>query len=722
MTEGIHARITVDNNQFESGIKQSEKSSKQFEDALDQVAKSSKKTDAALDNTGDAADKLSGDFSGATAQSKRLKDSLSKLKGQANKADQSVMAMAGSLRVMGAAAAAAGAALTTAKLVSVTREFDVINASLVTVTGSTEKAAEAFSLISDFAQKTPFALSEVADSFVKLKALGLDPSAAAIESYGNTASAMGKSLNQMIEAVADASTGEFERLKEFGIKANSEGDRVKFTFQGITREIGKNSAEIQQYLLDIGNTQFAGAMEQRVATLDGAISNLGDSWDQLFLTISQSGVGDAIEDSVRLATRVIQQLNEDIRRLGGNLTVLEEFAKGAQRIAEINKKIADIETGPLLDFLKKGKLEDLRAEKKLLQDKLKLLREENELTVMGGKAPTKLPPVIVTAPKGAVGTTSATSSASQSTLSALIRTLGTEEDRVRQSYSKRNTDIINSTAKGSEQRAELLKANETKLQEDLLKIQRNADLKRLEDFSPASMEQEALQRVTMFSEITGVDSSEGLEKENELHRLRMEQIATQREEEMIGTQEFNRLLEEEEARHMDALNGIRHSGLQGLNKLIHDSYGDQAADVASGLKSMLQSMSSHSKAAFKLNKGLSLADAIVKGYDAATAAWAYGMKVGGPPAAAAFAGASVAKTGAQIAAIKGTQFGGSGSVSGGGATSTATTTPTVADTQENRIVSINLSGGDLYSGAQVRDLIGAINEELDAGLDLRINP
>ena len=47
--------------------------------------------------------------------------------------------------------------------------------------------------------------------------------------YGDTASAMGKSLDDMVEAVADAATGEFERLKEFGIRASKNGDRVSFT-------------------------------------------------------------------------------------------------------------------------------------------------------------------------------------------------------------------------------------------------------------------------------------------------------------------------------------------------------------------------------------------------------------------------------------------------------------------------------------------------------------
>jgi len=114
------------------------------------------------------------------------------------------------------------AALTIGKLVTVQREFDVLNSSLITVTGSSTRAAQEFAWIKQFAATTPYQLNEVTGAFVKMKALGLDASAKALASYGNTASAMGKSLNQMIEAVADAATGEFERLKEFGIKAKQQ--------------------------------------------------------------------------------------------------------------------------------------------------------------------------------------------------------------------------------------------------------------------------------------------------------------------------------------------------------------------------------------------------------------------------------------------------------------------------------------------------------------------
>ena len=116
----------------------------------------------------------------------------------------------------------------------------------------------------------------------------------------------------MIEAVADAATGEFERLKEFGIKSKSEGDKVSFTFQGVTTTIGKNAAEIERYLTSIGENQFAGAMEKRINTLDGALSNFGDTMDGLFREVSAAGVGSLIEEQVRTATAAMQELTDQV--------------------------------------------------------------------------------------------------------------------------------------------------------------------------------------------------------------------------------------------------------------------------------------------------------------------------------------------------------------------------------------------------------------------------
>lgn len=198
------------------------------------------------------------------------------------------------------------------KLVSVQREFDVLNAQLITATGSMGGASTAFENLQKFAAKTPFALQQSVEAFVKLTNLGLTPSERALTSYGNTASAMGKDLSQLIEAVADATTGEFERLKEFGIKAKQQGDKVSLTFKGSTTTIGKSAQEIEAYLIGLGEVEFDGAMARRMDSLDGKLSNLGDSFDLLFLTVSQSGLGDAFSDGAEAAAAAIADLTAEI--------------------------------------------------------------------------------------------------------------------------------------------------------------------------------------------------------------------------------------------------------------------------------------------------------------------------------------------------------------------------------------------------------------------------
>lgn len=234
-----------------------------------------------------------------------------------------VSGMTGSLG--GIATAGAGLALTAvagglialgSAAVSASAKMEAYRASLTTVLGDADKASMAMDRLAQFAAKTPFSLDQAVEGFTKLKALGLTPSEEAMTSYGNTASSMGKSLDQMVEAVADAATGEFERLKEFGIKASSQGDKVKFTFQGVTKEVGKNSADIQAYLMAIGNTNFAGAMDKQSKTFNGAMSNLSDTWDQTLAKIGDGGLLNSMGRVVSLLSDGITALTPVLVSVG----------------------------------------------------------------------------------------------------------------------------------------------------------------------------------------------------------------------------------------------------------------------------------------------------------------------------------------------------------------------------------------------------------------------
>ena len=223
------------------------------------------------------------DASQAKREAAQLDNSMDRL-------DRKAGGMGGTFAKIGGLIAAVGFGLMARDMGQTIVATEKMKASLETMTGSMENANKAFAALTEFATTTPFTVDQSVNAFIKMKALGLEPTEAALTSFGNTASAMGKDMNDMIEAVADASTGEFERLKEFGIKASTQGDQVAFTFQGITTTVGKNAAEITGFLQTIGETQFAGAMEREMARLPGQLSNLRDNVQKLWRALGDSGV------------------------------------------------------------------------------------------------------------------------------------------------------------------------------------------------------------------------------------------------------------------------------------------------------------------------------------------------------------------------------------------------------------------------------------------------
>jgi len=219
-----------------------------------------------------------------------------------------------------ALAGATGFGLLVKGTIETNREFQSLEASLSTFLGSTEKAEKAFGILQQFAATTPFALREVVSGFNKLIARGLNPSISALTAFGNIASGTGKTLDQFVEAAADAAVGEFERLKEFGIKARSEGDKVVFTFKGVETEVTKSGAAISDFLVTLGETEFAGAIEKQSQTLNGAFSNLGDSFDMFKKAIGEAGFNEALVNLARTFSQIAKENDGLAQSIGRFLT------------------------------------------------------------------------------------------------------------------------------------------------------------------------------------------------------------------------------------------------------------------------------------------------------------------------------------------------------------------------------------------------------------------
>ena len=266
------------------------------------------------------------------------------------RSEQALSGLGGAAKIAGAAFAAMGIASLIKDVIKINMEFESLRASLQTVTGSAKNAQIAFEGINAFAAKTPYSVKEVTEAFIKMKALGLAPTEKALSSFGNTASAMGKSLNQMIEAVADATTGEFERLKEFGIKSSKQGDDIKFTFQGVETKIKNSSENIIGYLQALGLTKFAGGMELQGQTMKGTLSSLSDAWDNFIDHISNDKSEGAISRWIVNATEQLGKFDIWINGATtsiGKLTELQLEQNNIQASINAHKKNGAI--GGLID-------------------------------------------------------------------------------------------------------------------------------------------------------------------------------------------------------------------------------------------------------------------------------------------------------------------------------------------------------------------------------------
>jgi len=265
-------------------------------------------------------------------------------------------------------------------ILDTTVQFQKMEAVLTTALGSNSAAQAAMDQIVDFASTTPFQVDELTDSFVKLANRGFVPTMEQMRQMGDLASSVGKSFDQLTEAILDAQTGEFERLKEFGVKASAQGDVVQFTFKGITTEVAKSDKAIQEYILSLGQLEgVSGSMEAIAATTGGAISNLQDNITQLFKNIGDSSSG-FINWFVKDLNNVISSLRnigEIVELMNPFKTIAESSDDAREYILRVNDSTNDLtrtvkDVATEFDSLSLSTLEAGTSQTKFLNEMIRL--------------------------------------------------------------------------------------------------------------------------------------------------------------------------------------------------------------------------------------------------------------------------------------------------------------------------------------------------------------
>lgn len=262
------------------------------------------------------------------------------------------------------------------QIIDVTSSFQKFEAVLTNTLGSNSAAQEALNSIRDFAAKTPFSVQELTSSFVKLANQGFKPTRDEMTKLGDLASSTGKSFDQLTEAIIDAQVGEFERLKEFGIRASKQGDQVKFTFKGVETQTKFTADAIRDYVLSLGQVEgVSGSMAAISETLGGKISNLGDSFDNLLLTLGNLS-GGVLTGFIDILNESLQSLTETLNpsKIPTRLEAIKElYVEGAD---SAEKMAANIDKLSRLMKIEQGNYDNTAESLGGLKDQVNLSAEE----------------------------------------------------------------------------------------------------------------------------------------------------------------------------------------------------------------------------------------------------------------------------------------------------------------------------------------------------------
>ena len=233
---------------------------------------------------------------------------------------------------------------------------------LETVLKDSNMARKKLAWASRFANKTPFETEEVVGGMTKLQSYRIEgdrilktTNRTYLEMIGDMASGMGKSFDQAIEAVADARTGELERLKEFGITKNMIAEFGKSKGLEIFNSKGQiNDLELfNKTLFEMMDSRFGGAMEKQAKTFKGGLSTISGAAKSALSTLAGiNEFGDIVENSPFQILR-----DKVIIPFANTLVKLQEdgtFTRWAENISNVFGEIINV-GGKVIDFIVKWK-------------------------------------------------------------------------------------------------------------------------------------------------------------------------------------------------------------------------------------------------------------------------------------------------------------------------------------------------------------------------------
>jgi hypothetical protein len=280
--------------------------------------------------------------------------------------------------VTGAAITASMTAIAVAS-VKTAAKFENYSYQLRAVSKSTEEAVESMKMIRQFAERTPFATSQVVEAFVQLKAVGIDATKSVIETLGNVSFAMNRDIRDVASGLISFET---EVLRRLGIEIDRTGKKAVIVSGDIRVETDKTAEAIRAGLLDVWERRFPNAMKDAEGTWRGLRAIAGSNIEELRADIGDAllpALKDLLSDSVIPIVEKMREwakANQDLIESEFK-TWLDRAWRGTEKLAKWAGKAATA-IGTIADTLhliELTQVEKTRRELSKVNDQILTLQE-----------------------------------------------------------------------------------------------------------------------------------------------------------------------------------------------------------------------------------------------------------------------------------------------------------------------------------------------------------
>lgn len=202
--------------------------------------------------------------------------------------------LTGAFRGLAAVVNVAGIAAVISQITSNLQQAEQAVSSLTAVTGRLDTARVLFDDLNNLSREIPQDFNQITQAALTLNKAGLQPTSQNIKSLAAIALGTGQSLTGVAQAMSNAAMGQLRGLRQLGINAVQEGDKLKLTYRGVTETVKADTKSLQQYMNRLAENSFGEVLEYQMEGVTGATKQLGEAWGDLYRALGESGVGDII--------------------------------------------------------------------------------------------------------------------------------------------------------------------------------------------------------------------------------------------------------------------------------------------------------------------------------------------------------------------------------------------------------------------------------------------